>query len=156
MSRLFGNWRVKRRKGVSIIECVILMVILAIAIGAIMSTAIWSSELRISTKGHIGTYIAANNWFEAAEALPPASFDMGVTPANFAETVAGVTNLLGGANRVDFKFDVRRISSGNGTHSIELTISNVSLKNEPFVVTRSLNAFSNATVPDNAGSSGNP
>lgn len=141
----------RRRKGMSIVECVILMVVLGIAIWAIMSTAVWSTELQTFTRANMGLFIAANNWFEAAEAVPPGSFDVSAPTADFTAAQERVIALLGGVEQFPYSADVSRLETANGINTLQLTLSlGGSSRNVPLVVSRDINRYSNATAPDNA------
>lgn len=134
----------RRRKGVSVVESMILMVVLGISIWAIMSTVLWASEMQSFSRQDIGARIVAASWFETADSIPPVSFD-----SDFSDAIKIVLKQLGGKNDVLWGFSIKPvlISTLNGAREIRLTIE-TSGKNAPFVITRSLNQISVETVSD--------
>ncbi|MDR2179222.1 MAG: hypothetical protein LBP21_02840 [Synergistaceae bacterium] len=74
MPKVFRSREVKnknRHKGISMAECIILVLVVAITMGAILQTIAWSVGLQTFSREDIGVHIFANNWFEALESLHP-------------------------------------------------------------------------------------
>jgi hypothetical protein len=139
-----------RHRGVSIVECLILIIVLGITMGGIISTVLWASDLTSFNRAELGMRTVAASVFESLEAISPADLD-----ANFDLAVAGVITTLGGnvggsGNILGgFTLDARSISSVNGVRTISLTISVPSSKKRmPLVLERCINSFSEDTVDD--------
>ncbi len=144
--------RKKRRKGFSFVECIILMLILAITLWAIMRTALWSEQFGISTQGDIGAYMLASNWFEVFETLPPADVKSDFDAAK--ERVAAILRNPGEGKQTIRGFTVEAISLGTpdavqsaGAREIQLTLHGP--QKMPLVMVKTINAVSAETVSDN-------
>lgn len=144
MLRVKKNRFRRRRKGVTVVEVVILMVVLAISIWAIMSTAIWATDLQSFNRQYIGANILVSSWFEAAESIPPDDFE-----SDFDAAAELVLKRLGGSGGYLEGFSITPVdvSSGDGARTVRLTLTTQG-KNAPYVITRSLNLMSVETVSD--------
>ena len=132
----------RRRRGISMIECLILMVVLGISIWAVMAALVWSMDLQTFSRHDIGSYMYASNWFEALESLPPGT----LAASDFNDAVVAVKNLLGTGNA--YRIEATRTGPSSGVYTVELKIFSTSSMRPPFVVSRDINEFSNETVPD--------
>ncbi|MDR1874798.1 MAG: hypothetical protein LBQ90_07300 [Synergistaceae bacterium] len=138
-----------RRRGISIVECLILMVVVAIAIGAIMQTVAWSMNLQVTSRENMGAYLFVNNWFETLESLEPSSIDAG----NFSsagDIRAAVQARMG--KKPPYRYEVTRgpTNLSGGVYTVRLEVWPSSTKARSLVVSRDVNRFSTKTAPDNA------
>ena len=134
------------RKGFTVAECVLLILILGVAIWAILSSIIGASHLGTSSRDELKARSVASGLFDTLEAIPPASFDV-----DFKGTVRKAIITMGGNGDTlhGYKVVVDNIASGNGVRLIQLTLSTSSAsKKAPFVVRKSLNQLSEKTVND--------
>ncbi|MDR1978474.1 MAG: hypothetical protein LBQ42_07055 [Synergistaceae bacterium] len=146
-------WRKQRRKGISIVECIILLVIVSVTIGAIMQTIAWSIGLQTFSREDLGIHIFVNNWFEALESLPPSRLGMGNSDLEDASVPGGkivdqVKARMGRAS--PYKYEASRAGPVNGTYTIRLEVWPSSKQRSSRVVLRDINTFSTATAPDNS------
>ena len=132
-----------RRKGMSIVEGLILMVVLAIAIWAIMSTAIWTTQLQTSSRGDIGVRTLATSWFEVFESINPEGMDFDDAKARVVATLEGSGDYISG-----FKVEAKEISVSGGVRTVELRLSQPASKKAPVTIRRRVNSMSHETVSD--------
>jgi type II secretory pathway pseudopilin PulG len=150
--------RLKRRKGVTIVECVILMVVLGISMWAILSTAVWSAELRAFAKEEINARILASSWFEVFESVDPEPqpplppFDMNDTAAYVAKVLDpnASGNPLSGFAIQGYRVLAEETANTEGVRSVRLTLrwGRGSKRENPYVLVRRINARSSETVSD--------
>jgi type II secretory pathway pseudopilin PulG len=150
--------RLRRRKGVTIVECVILMIILGIVLWAIISTAAWSTELRVFAKEEINARILASSWFEVFESVNPEPLPP-LPPFNMNDTAAYVAQVLdptaSGNPLTGFMIQGYRVlaeenSNTDGVRTVKLTLrwGQGSKRENPLVLERKINAKSSETVSD--------
>ena len=86
------------REGFTIIEALVLLVILGVALGAIITTVLWASDLGSFNRATLGMRTVASSLFESLEAIPPATLDSDFDGAFAALIVSlgGSGNQLGG------------------------------------------------------------
>ena len=65
------NGRMKSRQGVSIVECVILIIIVAVAFGAVFSTLGWSAKNYAFAGQDTRSRVVLFNWVQAFESMWP-------------------------------------------------------------------------------------
>ena len=138
---MLGKIKVRRRQGMTIVEVVILMVVLGLSIWAVMSTAIWASQVQASTRQDMGMRVFASSWFEIAESLPAVSFDSG----NFTGTIASVIQKVKGQADTPFNIEAFLDRSARGAHTIRLVLSPGGKKSS-VTYTRGVNSISHETV----------
>lgn len=143
------------RKGVSIVETLLLIVVLLIAVWAVMSTAAWSTELQSNARGNIGMRIFASNWFSMLESLDPSvAFDAraievarSLDPNYSGDFYAGFT--IGGYRVKPEILDSAPTGKANrGVQFISLTVSSSGSKGMPFSFVKRVNRYSSETVSD--------
>jgi hypothetical protein len=150
--------KLKRREGVTIVECVILMVILGVPLWAILATAIWSSELRVFAKEEINARILASSWFEVFESINPEPLPP-LPPFNINDTAAYVARVLDpnasgnpftGFMVQGYRVLAEEIANTEGVRSVQLTLrwGQGSKRGTPYVLVRRINARSSETVSD--------
>ncbi|MDR1621253.1 MAG: hypothetical protein LBS00_02635 [Synergistaceae bacterium] len=136
----------RARKGFTIVECVLSMLILGVSIWAVLYSAIGASNLGAFSRDELKAHSVAAGLFETLEAMPPASFN-----ADFDEAVREAIAAMGGSGNSlrGYRVDVGNIASGNGVRLVQLTLSTPSgSKKAPFVVRKPVNNFSEKTVDD--------
>jgi Tfp pilus assembly protein PilV len=147
--RLVKSLKKNQRRGVSIVECLILMIILAVTIGAIMETVAWSMHLQTSSRENMGAYLFINNWFETLE-----SFTSEEIASGDFSSAAGIRAMV--EERMGkkglYKFEVTRGPvAANGVYTVCLRVRPSQVRTQHWlVVSRDINMFSTATAPDNA------
>ncbi|MDR1978384.1 MAG: hypothetical protein LBQ42_06590 [Synergistaceae bacterium] len=145
LPRALGN-KPTARPGFTIVECILLMLILGISVGAILSSAIWVSNLGTFSREELKAHSIAAGLFDTLEAMPPASFDV-----DFDGAVREAIIAMGGNGDYlhGHKVTVDNISSANGVRTVELTLSApAASKKAPLVMRKSINNLSEKTVGD--------
>ncbi|MDR2523599.1 MAG: hypothetical protein LBC93_07890 [Synergistaceae bacterium] len=155
---VFARIKNGHRKGVSIVEGILLMLILGITLWAIMSTAAWSVEIQAFTRRSIDMRVLVSGCFEIFEAHDPKD------PAfmkNSLETAAKILDPrpVSGRKKSDYKYDIQGFvveasadAGAEGARNISLTVHvpEVSKTKAPLVIRRQVNTMSNETVSDDA------
>jgi len=157
-----------KRKGISIVESLILMLVLGVTFGAIFSTLGWAHRTHASSRHDRESRVLLFNWVQTFESffhLPPAPGDALVlgTVGHALTASAEVTRLLGGtsstitgANRhtgqIGF-FTVEAtpvVAAAPNDGRLDLTVVIRSeARRAPWVdLVKSFNRFSNDTVAD--------
>jgi hypothetical protein len=150
--------RFRRREGVSIVECLILMIVLGITLWAILSTAAWSTELRVFAKQEIDARILASSWFEVFESVDPEPKPPH-PPFNLDDTAAYVAEFLdpntSGTAATGFMIHGYRVlaeevDNDDGVRTVRLTLrwGPGAKRKNPFALVRRINAKSSETVSD--------
>ena len=138
--------KLRVRKGFTLLECFLLIVILGISIWAILSSAIGISNLGMFSREELKAYSVAVGLLDTLEAMPPASFD-----ADFNGTVREAIIAMGG-NGNHFRgygLIVDDVASSDGVRLIQVTLSPpTGSKKAPLVIRKSLNRLSEKTVDD--------
>ena len=142
-----------RRKGLSIVECVILMIVLGISIWAVMSTALWTVEMETFARAETDARLLGASMFEHFEAVPPSSFE-----DHFSEALEKVIHEMGGNSSTStihgYHYKVVELSSENGVRVLELTLTPQNSKKTKITWERHINGFSHETVEDPTKKSG--
>lgn len=130
---------IQRKKGFSLIESLILILILALVIGGILEVSAYTTRLQLAARKGIDSYLAAASWFAALESSSSDDIRSGA-----AFTTA--SNAIGGA--------AGYISSPDTTESsgiITVTVRLITGANDVKTVSRSYNTYGNYTVSDDKG-----
>lgn len=155
MFRVKNNRFRRRRKGVTIVEVLILMMVLGISIWAIMSTATWSTELQAATRSNINARILASSWFEVFESINPKPLPP-EPPFNMQTAAAQVAQILdpdatgsyaSGFSIQGFKVIATEMSTVDGVRSVNLSIEQ-GMGVAPFSIQKRVNSRSSETVSD--------
>jgi hypothetical protein len=155
---VFSRIKNSRRKGVSLVEGILLMLILGITIWAIMSAAVWSVEIQAFARSSIDTRILVSSCYEVFEAHDPKD------PAfmkNALEVAAKTLDPrpLSARKKNDFRYDIQGFiveassdAGAEGARNINLTIHmpQSAKAKAPLVIKRQVNTMSNETVSDDA------
>ena len=155
LKRWIDCMKTRRRKGISIIESIILMIVLGIALWAIMTTIAWSTELQTFGRQNMDIQILATSWFEVFESVNPEPFDATFTMANAANRVAQFLDANSTRNWPNYTIRGYRVHvtgdeymmAPNGVRTVELSIQGDGTR-RPVVVSRRINARSSETVSD--------
>ena len=147
-----------RRKGVSIVESLIILVVLGISLWAIMTTIAWSTDLQTFSRQHIDMQILATSWFEIFESVNPEPFDDDFTMATASNRVAlflDTGSVRTWPNYVihGYRVNVSGDESGmapNGVRTVTLRLESAggARSKKPVIVSRKINARSSETVSD--------
>jgi len=145
----------KRRKGISIVECIILMVVLGLTIGAIFTTMAWAQKSYAFGKQDKESRELFFSWVQSFESLwRPNHEDSDPKIEDAVEAVAIKMNgtYYGGVSRIG----VYTVTATDRTPAsevrkrlvLEITIRTAG-RRDPWVrLNRSFNWFSNETVSD--------
>ena len=146
-----------RRKGVGIVECLILMIIVGITFSAIFATMAWSQRSYIFSKQDKESRELLFSWVQAFESTwsPERGDSDSVKVNKAAQAIEAVAKALnsksysGGVARIgNFDVTVRLGSLSGGKLPLKISIRS---GGKTWVdLERSFNAFSNETVPDYA------
>lgn len=131
------NYR-KHRKGFSLIESLILIVIAALMIGGILEVSAYTTNLQIAGRGYVDSYKAAASWFSALESVDAASI-----VSDFSNAVKKANQLIG-AGSIYITNPRMASTAGVVVVSIDVAENKSSIKQ----IGRSFNVYSNETVPD--------
>ncbi|MDR1623169.1 MAG: hypothetical protein LBS00_12450 [Synergistaceae bacterium] len=144
------TWSIRKRSantrgGFSLIDCLILLLILGLALGAITSTLFWASDLGNFNRASLGMRTVASSVFEALESVPPAVLD-----SNFnAAFTALIASLGGSGNRLGgYTFTATSAPAVNGAREVTMTISQTASKKANYTLRRPINSFSENTADD--------
>jgi Tfp pilus assembly protein PilV len=148
----------------SMVEAIILMLVLGISIWAIMSTAVWSTQLHNFARNDLNARMLAASWFEVFECIDPEPEDLSFTMASATNTVAKIldpsatgsyTNPNGftiQGFRVIVDDPATNTTMGptpvNGVRTVKLKIKTRHTGLEDFTIEKRINAKSSKTVPD--------
>jgi hypothetical protein len=144
-----GKLIFKALPGVSFVECLILMVVLAITMGAIFTAMQWGSKSYAFAKEDIERRLLIFNWCQAFESFYP-----GVT-SDVKDAFARTTRFLGGswdsvggvASFKEGRIVISDHTSVPGIVSVRLR-AHTDYGAAGFVLERRFNAFSSETVSD--------
>jgi hypothetical protein len=142
----------------SMVECLILMIVLGISLWAILSTAVWSTELRVFAKEEINARILASSWFEVFESVNPEPLPP-LPPFNMDDTAAYVAHILdpgtsgtasSGFLIQGYRVRAEEVSAIDGVRRARLTLrwGQGSKRKSLLVIDRKINAKSSETVSD--------
>lgn len=136
---------VNARGGFSLIDCLILLLILGLALGAITSTLLWASDLGNFNRATLGMRTVASSVFEALESVPPAALD-----SDFANAFADLVASLGGSGGALGGYTITATAEPavNGAREVTLKISQTASKKAAYTLKRSVNSFSENTADD--------
>jgi type II secretory pathway pseudopilin PulG len=136
---------VNTRGGFSLIDCLILLLILGLALGAITSTLFWASDLGNFSRATLGMRTVASSVFEALESIPPATLD-----SNFNSAFANVIQSLGGGSGRLGGYAIAATAQPavNGAREVTMTISQPTSKKAKYTLKRFINSFSENTADD--------
>jgi hypothetical protein len=136
---------VNARNGFSLVECLLLILVVVLALGAIMATMIWASDLGSFYRATLGMRTVAASIFEAMESIPPATLDSDFDTA-FTDLIAsfgGSGGRLGG-----YTITATAAPPVNGAREVTMTISQAASKKANYTLKRSINSFSENTADD--------
>ncbi|MDR1376372.1 MAG: hypothetical protein LBJ22_02580 [Synergistaceae bacterium] len=135
----------KRRRGISMVECLILLLILGLALEAIVTTMFWASDLGSFNRATLEMHTIASSVFEALEAVPPDDLS-----GDFAGSFESVIASLGGSGEWLGGYAVAATAgpADNGSRVVTMTVSQTLSKKADYVVKRSINSFSENTTDD--------
>jgi hypothetical protein len=133
------------RGGFSLVECILLLLILGLALGAVTSTLFWASNLGNFNRATLGMRTVASSLFEALESIPPAELDSDFNNAflDLITTLGGSNGRLGG-----YSIAATAASAVNGSREVTMTISQAVSKKGKYTLKRSINSFSENTADD--------
>ena len=99
MSDVFRKFHKIKRKGVSIFESLILMIIMLVTIGAIFTTMAWAQRTQIFARQQRESRVVLFSWVQTFESLwPPDGMDR-TRPQDYAQDLRGqVGGMLGTYN----------------------------------------------------------
>jgi type II secretory pathway pseudopilin PulG len=136
---------VDTRGGFSLVDCLILLLILGLALGAITSTLFWASDLGNFNRATLGMRTVTSSLFEALESIPPATLDSDFNAAfaNLIASLGGSGGRLGG-----YTITATAEPAVNGAREVTMTISQEASKKGKYTLKRSVNSFSENTADD--------
>jgi hypothetical protein len=142
--------RAKKHEGMSVVECVILVVVVGLTFGAIFSTMAWAAKSYAFSKQDKDSRELFFSWIQTFESLFPGAYGDADDAIEAASTMLGGT-WSGGKARIG-SFVLTAVNSGLSGGRLELLITiQAGESNKNLVVLkRSYNAFSNETVSDDA------
>lgn len=153
-----------RRKGISVIECIILMIIVGVAFGAIFTTAAWAQRSYTSSKQGKASRELLFSWVQKFESLwspspgdIPAKLyeDAMIASESVAEMMNGSSPTGSGIGIGAYRetringFTVRATNRGLRDERLLVLEINISTGNKTWVnLQRGYNRYSNETVSD--------
>ena len=154
-SKRWDRIKTGKHKGLGIVECIILMIVLGISLWSIMSTVAWSTELQTFARNALDARILASSWFEVFESVNPEPVDSSFTMQSASDFVAGFLdgNYSGTYPNYtinSFRVFVNEVTSADGVRSVELRVDAAGdvKRKKPLVLLRQINARSGETVSD--------
>jgi hypothetical protein len=149
----------RARKGLSIVEVIILMIVVVVAMGAVFVTMTWANRTYTFSRQDLGSRQLLFSWVEGFESLwRNASMDVGATAKQVTEMLGGSWDLSLSQGHIGFltitaaEVLPRDVSSGKMKLHITILADRVSNsynnKREFVELDRSYNLFSNETVSD--------
>ena len=136
----YRNKFLKRRAGISLVECLLMMIIVALAIGAILQTAGYASRLQTSGRRYVDSHRDAVSFMNILDSLK-------------REEISGDTIILAAAKNAGFRSDLLYVTSpaitllsADGMISVAITVTESD--NSRRTITKYFNNYNNRTVSD--------
>ncbi|MDR1048999.1 MAG: hypothetical protein LBL51_04520 [Synergistaceae bacterium] len=142
--------RAKKRKGMSITESIILIVVVGITFGALFTVMSWSTKGYAFSKQDNGSRELLFSWIQTFESLWPGTYGVG----GVDDAIEAAAKLLGGtckdgeARIGGFTLTAENAGLSDGILELHVTIRAIDSEKNLVDLTRSYNAFSNETVSD--------
>jgi hypothetical protein len=139
-----------KRKGIGIVECLILMVVVGVTFGAIFSTMAWATRSYAFSRQDKESRELLFSWIQTFESLWPDAF------SDVDDAIEAASNMLGGTwtgGRAQIGgYTLTALDSGLSEGHLELhvTIAVNDTRKTLVDLRRRYNAFSNETVSDDA------
>jgi hypothetical protein len=135
-----------RHRGVSVVECLILIIVLGVILAAVMTTTIWAKSLQAFVRADMRESILTSSWFEIFESLP--AFDVEADNETLDASRQFVAERLGGNRDYIAGFRVKAYKSPikGGVREIILTLDQLEQKDPAYVAKRFFSDASHATV----------
>jgi hypothetical protein len=142
--------RAKKRKGLSITESLILIVVVGLTFGAIFTIMSWSTKSYAFSKQDKGSRELLFNWAQTFESLWPGVYGVNVNGAieEAAKRLDGTYVANGVARIGSFTLTAENAGLSDGVLKLNVTIRAVGSEKKLVDLERSYNAFSNETVSD--------
>jgi hypothetical protein len=141
----------RKRKGMGIMECLILMIVVGLTFGAMFTTMAWATRSYASGKQDQESRELLFSWIQTFESLWPNAYGGDVDGA-----IRAASNMLGGTwsngeARIG-GFTLTAVDAGlsGGNLELRVTIRASDSKKTLVDLRRNYNAFSNETVSDDA------
>lgn len=128
------------RKGFSIIESLILIVILSLTIAGILEVSAYTTRMQLAARQGIDSQLAAASWFAALESFPPAAIRD--TPNT---AFASADEIIGSA-AADYIRNRSVAPEANGAIVVSVQVRMSQGNNQ--LVSKTYNAYGNDTVSD--------
>jgi hypothetical protein len=142
--------RARKRKGMSIVEALLLIVVVGITFGAIFSTMAWAAKNYAFSKQDKGSRELLFSWVQTFESLWPGAYADAADAAEKASEMLGGTWANGTARIGSFTLTAQDQGVTDGALKLEVAIRLGESGKEMLKLTRFYNAFSNETVSDDA------
>lgn len=125
----------RRREGFSLVESLILILVVAITLGALLQTTALTTELQIKERRNIDSMAVASSWFAALDSVMVAS-----------DVPTAIANAIKMTDKYATYISDARYETHDGFITVTATILND--KGKPFTMSRSYNIYGNETVSD--------
>ena len=147
----------KARRGMSLIEAIIALIVVFVALSAILVVVAQSTQMIASTREDLGSFTLITNWFEALETQTTESLtdDPESSTGNFETAVQNVALALdpnAAGSGVEYVIDGYTVTADrnepeDGVITVSITVVRAGgAKRYPTQFTKTFNTISNATV----------
>ena len=127
----------KKRKGVGFVECLVMLIIVAVTIGTILQTSSATTLMQMAGRTYVESHKAAVSFFNVLESIPPDNIS--------GDILSAVKDIAG--NSINYAYISAPVVTSTGG-IIEVSISIQDSKTSKRTISRIFNSYSNETVPD--------